>query len=290
MLRHNIVSATTLRRYRMHAKWFVLWLHCFGLEIGCSFEELNDQLEDYLEFLWDANCALSIASNTLSGVQFLVKGKGHFGNAWRLHSVWRSKEPPVRAPPMSRLMILAMSMYALQHNDFGFAASLMLGFHCFLRTGELLSLMKRDVVFNHDIQRAVVTLGWTKGGKRRGHQEYVILEDASTMRLLWALMPRMQEGDLICHCCASTWRLKFERTTTALGMDWLGIKPYSLRRGGSTWFFQTSGSLDLTMERGRWSHSRTSQSYIMEGLAAMQAVCLPADLQEHWSHLATQWG
>ena len=55
--------------------------------------------------------------------------------------------------------------------------------------------MKRDVVFNHDIQRAVITLGWTKGGKRRGHQEYVILEDASTMRLLWAFMRHMQEGN-----------------------------------------------------------------------------------------------
>ena len=290
LLRHNLVAASTLRRYRMHAMWFLQWVLLSGISIGNNFEELNDQLEDYLEFLWDSNCALSIASNTLSGVQYLVKGRGHFVNAWRLHSVWRNKEPPVRAPPMSQTMVLAMSMYALQKQEIGFALSLMLGFHCFLRTGELLALTKRHIVFNHDVQRAVITLGWTKGGKRRGHQEYVVLEDERTLRFLWHVLQSHDDGHLICDCSATTWRLKYDRTVEALGMSWLGIKPYSLRRGGSTWFFQQCGSLDLTMERGRWAHSKTSQSYIMEGVAAMQTACLPSELENNWSYLAKLWG
>ena len=52
-----------------------------------------------------------------------------------------------------------------------------------------------------------------------------------------------------------------------LGVADHGFKPYSLRRGGATAYFRASGSMELTLERGRWSSARVGRIYINDGLA-----------------------
>lgn len=51
--------------------------------------------------------------------------------------------------------------------------------------------------------------------------------------------------------------------------------PYSLRRGGATWFFANSGSFSQTMMRGRWQHLKTCKLYIAEAQLALSQVALP---------------
>ena len=72
-------------------------------------------------------------------------------------------------------------------------------------------------------------------------------------------------------------------------MDFLELKPYSLRRGGATWFFEATGNLSLTLERGRWAHSNTAKTYLVSGLAAMQSAHIPSQLDAEWNALARFW-
>ena len=58
-----------------------------------------------------------------------------------------------------------------------------------------------------------------------------------------------------------------------------------LRRGGATWHFQSSLSLDATVARGRWSCSRTARAYIDEGYGT---TC-PCLLDERTAPVSTQW-
>ncbi len=86
---------------------------------------------------------------------------------------------------------------------------------------------------------------------------------------MYALVKHMQAGDKIMPCSAPVFRRMFNQVTSALGLDGMNYKPYSARRGGATSHFKTYGSLDLTVERGRWLSSRTARLYIDDGLAVL---------------------
>ena len=49
---------------------------------------------------------------------------------------------------------------------------------------------------------------------------------------------------------------------TALGLQHVGYKPYSLRRGGATTAFQETGNLGLVALTGRWQNQATARIYI----------------------------
>ena len=74
------------------------------------------------------------------------------------------------------------------------------------------------------------------------------------------------------------WRGLFVQAITALGLaDW-GFRPYSLRRGGATWWFARHHSLDRILLQGRWSAPKTAKIYFNEGLAVMAEMRLPETL------------
>ena len=55
-----------------------------------------------------------------------------------------------------------------------------------------------------------------------------------------------------------------------------GVLPSSLRTGGATWFFLSSGeSLDRLLWRGSWRDARVLGSYIQECTAALPHARLP---------------
>ena len=45
--------------------------------------------------------------------------------------------------------------------------------------------------------------------------------------------------------------------------------PYGIRRGGATWFFLETGSMDATLARGRWTTAKTARQYIDDGTLAL---------------------
>jgi hypothetical protein len=74
-------------------------------------------------------------------------------------------------------------------------------------------------------------------------------------------------------------RTKFREVAKLLNWgDWHVI-PYSLRRGGATWHFQQTGSLDATVNRGRWLSARTARIYIEDGIAQLSELSLTPDIK-----------
>ena len=57
----------------------------------------------------------------------------------------------------------------------------------------------------------------------------------------------------------------WRKTLEILGFDKDDYSPYGIRRGGATWFFLETSSMDATLARGRWAASRTAKQYIDEG-------------------------
>ena len=61
----------------------------------------------------------------------------------------------------------------------------------------------------------------------------------------------------------------FNDTISSLGLSEYQYRPYSLRRGGATFYFQRHGQLDRLLIQGRWQSSKTARLYINSGLATL---------------------
>ena len=137
-----------------------------------------------------------------------------------------------------------------------------------LRTGELLDVTKRRVDISDSLRVAVVSLGVTKAGKRAGVQESVTVGHDTAFRYLqqWCFLATTHQR--LCPP-AARWRKLFKTCLEALRLEPLDLRPYSLRRGGATWWFCQHGNLDRVMLLGRWQAQKTARLYLNESRAVL---------------------
>ena len=121
---------------------------------------------------------------------------------------------------------------------------------------------------------AVVSLGLTKGGKRMGASESVSISVELLLQWLKAWKRVTSPDKSLCGTPAQ-WRGLFSQCVTAVGLDEFMFRPYSLRRGGATYWFSKHGSLDRVVVLGRWQAQRTARMYINEGLAILAEMTFP---------------
>ena len=55
----------------------------------------------------------------------------------------------------------------------------------------------------------------------------------------------------------------------------LELVPYSLRRGGATFFYTQTSSLDSVMIRGRWKDQSTARIYLGDARATLVRMAIP---------------
>ena len=142
-----------------------------------------------------------------------------------------------------------------------------------LRTGELLSLRAKDVFIPGPKGPAVLSLGLTKGGARQGAAESVTLHERSILPDLW----RWKQVSSPSHFLTlkpHAWRALFTKAIEALELNDLQFRPYSLRRGGATFWFNQHGSFDKLLVQGWWAAARTARVYLNDGLAQLADMSL----------------
>jgi hypothetical protein len=82
-------------------------------------------------------------------------------------------------------------------------------------------------------------------------------------------------GDSVLRRTPAQSRLGFNAAVKECHLD-SGVRPYSLRRGGSTYHFRLHGSIDKTMEIGRWQHLKTARVYVNTALSEVATLRLGA--------------
>ena len=150
--------------------------------------------------------------------------------AWVVHEV------PNRAPPLPLEHVEAMVGYNLFKQRPLFALSLLLGFFGLLRTGEILSVNLSQVSVSQPKGPAVISLGLTKAGKRQGAAESVTIHIEDVCRRLFQWKSQAPNHSKL-TISSYQWRKTFNDTLTALSFNSVDFRPYSLRRGGATHFF-----------------------------------------------------
>ena len=274
-LKSLTVQPATRKRYDRALQRFFKYLQDENLVLPHQRFQMDGLVSDYVEHLWATGEGRALAADTVAGLQDTQPQlRGYLVGTWRLLKAWNTTEIPNRAPPMPVEVLEAMVGHALFHQRPLFALSLLLGFYGLLRTGEILGLSRKHMAVASRDTSVLVSLGFTKGGKRQGAAESVkvVVEDVIRRVKQWISSPSMDD------CLTDqphVWQKLFSETLDSLGFGALEFRPYSLRRGGATFQFRQEGSFDRLMIQGRWQALRTTRLYINEGMSILAELAVP---------------
>ena len=277
-LQELTAQPATKQRYTRAIDGFLSFLQRNDIVLPRQRAQLDPLVCEYLEFLWSSGQGRAVASDTVAGLQNQdVRLRGQLQGAWRLLKTWSVNELPNRAPPLPAHVLHAMVGWALFHQRFTFAVSLLLGFYGMLRTGEILELRASQLLCEASQAKVLVSLGMTKGGKRQGAAESAIIGYDLVVKFVrhWKLLAPDKTP---LAPSAANWRSLFNKALEALKLQDMGFRPYSLRRGGATWWFSKHHSLDKILLQGRWQTPKTARIYINEGLSILAELSLPPSL------------
>lgn len=275
-LQSNILKKITLTRYATHLNRFCDFLRTFTSTWPVDPDEYDSYLTEYLELLWDTGEPKTMAAYTLAAVHhYSPTLKRKLPRAWRLKNIWDRLELPCQAIPLSQEHMFGVACWFFRRNQNEMGAACIIGFAGLLRTGELLRLRVGDVV---DTPNGIVLhLGETKTAKRKMMiDETVIISDALACILLQRLCRGKPPGDYLIGMSPQRFRTAWNHMRKALDFANHKVLPYSLRRGGATWYFQQTGSFSKTLVKGRWEHVKTCKLYLNQAQLALNQNTLPA--------------
>ena len=245
---------------------------CKVIHDTASMEDFDEQIADWIESEFRKGSPLNIVADGLSGIHyFLPSTRRRLPVSWKLFANWRKIEVPSRAAPLPEGLCWAMMARALRQQDFDLASLLGLGFHCFLRTGELLSVRPCDILLRGE--KGIVTLPSSKGGTRHNVKESVTIFEPHLVVLLVELLDIKRRANLMRVPMwtknGTAFRKAFHKLTVFFKVEHMNFRGYSLRRGGATAFFQDCGLMEKTLLRGRWNSVQVARLYLCDALAQL---------------------
>ena len=136
------ITSATLERYFFAVSRLAPVLEQVNTEL-----ELDEFIAEWIQEQFEDGCPLHLVADALSGLHhFEPYTKKKLTQSWRLYSIWRRYEVPCRAPPLTKDIVLAMAGFSIIHSELTMGALLLLGFHCLMRTGELLQIRPCDFI------------------------------------------------------------------------------------------------------------------------------------------------
>ena len=270
-LQNTVVKPRTLVGYNAACKWFFTWMIAMQLALPAEVWEFDVVICEAIEAAWAEGENRNLIGNLLSGIVNKIPAiRGNLRGSWRLWSAWGKQELPLRAPPFTPDMVLAMAGIMLAWSMADVTALLLLGYDCSLRTNELLTIQRQHMTFNATFTSVVAHLVCTKTTSRHGGIESVTRTEPNICRYLGQVCKSLLPGDAVLQRSVPQFRIAFDKALACLGLD-RSFRPYSLRRGGASHFFRCTGSMDATMERGRWGDQRTARIYVNTALLELSS-------------------
>ena len=233
------ITKKTQERYYTGIQKLLPALHCVTTFLG-----LDEAICDWIQRARDEGECQHVVGDALCGLHhYEAWTKSHIPNSWKLFKVWRRLEHPNRAPPVVPQVLEAWAMHAVFHRNFDMAALLVLGFWGLLRTGELLQLGLCDVLVGEC--SAVISLTNTKTNLKNSVKEMVSFQNSLALEIVRDAIEHKRRLNLM---RAPFWTTHFR----LFDMEQHSFRGYSLRRGGATHLFQTTGSMEKALLAGRW--------------------------------------
>jgi len=232
---------------------------------------LDQGVSSYIQALWHEGEPRYWGEDVVSAfVKRVPQLRGRFPGSWQLITAWQKHELPQRCTPFCASLVKAMCGVAIHRGEVSMALCMAVGFHGILRTAETYTMAVKDFSFHPSLQTCVLSLPFTKSGTRFNTVESVVLDDVAIIRRLAEHFRFMSPDTLVFDGGNHGFRSLFDQYVNILKLPrHLLYKPYSLRRGAATVFFQATGSISRTAVRGRWQNEKTCRIYVNESMAEL---------------------
>jgi len=279
-----VIQPPTATRYEKALKKFFGHLQQQKQHIGDSHLAVDQQLSNYLEFLWEEGGPLSLAGDTISAVQHHQPSlRKRLSGAWRLYKAWQQRELPARPPPFT-IETLQVLLGWLHSKSPPVALAVFLAFRCLLRTGEMLAVTARDIVIPSNSCSGVLYLGDTKTSGLNPNAGMVSLTDPTLVFLLKAWKSTISPHTALIPWSSTKFRVLFEEGLVATNLQHYKFKPYSLLRGGATDQWLLTKNYAQVSHLGRWSSEKTLKIYIQDSVALLTTLQFKSSpTQRRWT-------
>jgi integrase len=284
------VTKATLRRYVLAYARFSEWMQLVVCLAIADWVALDTHLAAHIAELWEEGEPRPWSNDVCAAVQYFVPGaKGNLGLSWSLCSAWGRRELPCRALPLTLQTLAGMAGGCILAGHPMLAAALIVGFDLIARTNELLSLCSDDVLWSAESPTAVVRFRETKAGFREGVHQSVVVDEPVVLACLKYLTTGLGPGEPLLPLREAAFRKTFSHVAGCLGLLELGLKPYSMRRGGATFLWRSTLSYDAVSHRGRWASISTCRRYVEDGAIAIAEQRLSTHQIEQLAALGDVW-
>ena len=259
------IRPRTLALYRFEVSQFFSYLKAFGLPLASSFLQLDSQLADYINHLFQEGEAISRAGWLLSGMRrFYPRVRRELAVSQQWYLNWTRTHTPERATPITWRIIRGDISLCLHEKWGHLGATLLLGFVFMLRTQEMLQLETDDILVVHD----TITIRLSATKTSRQFEQSLTFSDPTVVGILRKLMSMFTSHQLW-PFSATHFRSCFRALHNFFGLQELHLVPYSIRRGAATHFYQFYNSLDYVLVQGRWKDQRTARIYLDDARATV---------------------
>jgi integrase len=266
-LRFAGLQQRTLRAYRLSIDRFLVFSKIHRLPLRTS-PQLDYAVAEFINALYQEGDSLAQAGHLLSGLKrFYPSMRLELPTASQYFRNWQRIHRPERAVPISWDLLQAMAALCLELGSPHVALMLYVGFFCFLRTSEMLSLQLLHLIPDSRSHRITVIIPFAKTSV--GNPQVVVFHDSRIHRLAITVLKARAQQSFLWPSSPGRFRFFWHRLLEAFEFAPDDYSPYSIRRGGATWHTLRTASMDATLQLGRWTCNRTARMYIDQGKFAM---------------------
>lgn len=277
-LRYAGISERTLRIYKREVAYFFNYLELHDVSLPRSFARLDAEVAEYINHLYQEDEAISRAGWLLSGLKRLyprVRRELAISQQW--YNNWCRSHTPHRATPLTWQITQAFIGLCLEQRWFRLALLLLTGFIFFLRLGEILALEFEDFAIHRGESTVLIRIAASKTSPLA--QQSLVHEDATLASLVSHILRLLPSAGRVWLFSATYFRTCFKAFNDFFNLGPYNFVPYSIRRGGATYFYILFGSLDRVVTRGRWKDVNTARIYLDDARATFIRMQLPLPTQ-----------
>ena len=191
--------------------------------------------------------------------------------AWQIDKKWQIHEPGTSRAVLPALVVRAAVCLAVLWGWHSWAGIVLIGFAAMLHPSEMLSLLRKDLVFPSDVCFDTAALyirirdPKTARFARRQHgriDDPEIILVAETLFGKLSADSRLYLGSM--HSFTRQWNAIMSRLGVPFKQNDHGATPGVLRGSGATFLYSSSEDIAWVAWRGRWSKMRTLEYYLQE--------------------------
>ena len=273
-------SAATSNRMTKCLEAFRQWCEASSLpwdSLVSSPEALAWALRGYGMHLFEVGLPRYLLVYSITACQDMYPAcKSYTTVAWQVDKKWQVYEPGQCRAVLPAMAIRASVCIAALWGWFSWLGCLLLGFSAMLHPSEIVSLIRKDLIFPKDVAYDSMALYvHIKNPKtsRFARRQHGRVDDPEIISVLEALFFTLPLSDRLYHGSLTTFRKQWDAVMVCLGIphrqDQRGATPGTLRGSGATFLYSGCEDPAWIAWRGRWSRVRTLEYYLQEVAAQL---------------------